>query len=167
MDWYVAHTKPRQEARALENLQRQGYVCYLPTLSVQKLKRGKLSVSQEALFSRYLFVQLDKASTAQSWAPIRSTRGVSGLLMFGNEYTKVHAGFVETLQQQQAQHQAPPKALFNPGQSVKITEGAFKNVEAIYQQLLQLPSGEMRALVLIELLNKPTALQVPLGLLQK
>ncbi len=167
MDWYVVCTKARQEARALENLERQGYVCYLPTLRVQKLRRGKLSFAQEALFSRYLFVQLDKASTAKSWAPIRSTRGVSGLLMFGNEYTQVHAGFVETLQQQQTQHQPEAKPLFQPGQTVKITDGAFKNVEVIYQQLLQLPNGEMRALVLIELLNKRTALQVPVGVLQK
>ena len=42
MQWFVVHTKPRQEQRALENLQRQGFAAWLPMLSVQKLRRGRL-----------------------------------------------------------------------------------------------------------------------------
>ena len=37
MRWYVIHAKPRQEARALENLERQGYEAWLPMLTVQKI----------------------------------------------------------------------------------------------------------------------------------
>jgi transcriptional antiterminator RfaH len=31
MHWYLVHTKPIQEKCALDNLQRQGFKCYLPT----------------------------------------------------------------------------------------------------------------------------------------
>ena len=39
--WYVIHTKPRQEQRALTNLAQQGYQCYLPMITREKLGRGR------------------------------------------------------------------------------------------------------------------------------
>lgn len=59
MHWYVIHTKPRQEKRALLNLEQQGYECYLPMITVEKLRKGVLSVVEEPLFARYLFIRLD------------------------------------------------------------------------------------------------------------
>jgi transcriptional antiterminator RfaH len=57
--WHLVHTKPRLEETALVNLERQGYECYLPTLKVEKIRRGKAAIVSEALFPRYLFVRLD------------------------------------------------------------------------------------------------------------
>ena len=50
--WYVIHTKPRQEQRALTNLQQQGYRCYLPMITLEKLARGRLNLVEEPLFPR-------------------------------------------------------------------------------------------------------------------
>lgn len=75
--WYLVHTKIRQEAVALANLQRQGFECFLPLIWVEKLRRGNLQVVQEPLFPRYLFIRLGMGAESQSWAPIRSTLGVS------------------------------------------------------------------------------------------
>jgi len=75
MNWYLIHTKPRQENAALLNLEQQGYECYLPILLAEKLRQGSLSVIEEPLFPRYLFIRLDPSGGSQSWAPIRSTRG--------------------------------------------------------------------------------------------
>ncbi len=75
MHWYLVHTKPRQEKCALENLQRQGFQCYLPTLPAEKLRQGVLTVADEPLFPRYLFIRLGQGDSAKSWAPIRSTKG--------------------------------------------------------------------------------------------
>ena len=36
-NWYLIHTKIRQERGALENLQRQGFECFLPQIWVEKL----------------------------------------------------------------------------------------------------------------------------------
>ena len=44
-----------------------------------------------------------------------------------------------------------------------IKEGPFKGIEAIYQ----MDDGEMRAMVLIELLQKPTRLEVDINNLRK
>lgn len=54
-------SKPRQEERAYENLVRQGYSCFLPKISVETIRSGKIYLKQEPLFPRYVFVQLSSA----------------------------------------------------------------------------------------------------------
>jgi len=56
----VVHTKPRQEATAIENLQRQGYCCYMPTLLAQKVHRTQIKYVSEPMFARYVFVACDQ-----------------------------------------------------------------------------------------------------------
>lgn len=160
--WYVIHTKPRQEQRALDNLQQQGYTCFLPLLARQKLCRGALTVVTEPLFARYLFIQLEGGQAGQSWAPIRSTKGVSRLVSFGTEPAKVSDDLVDALRVFNSAP-GPTQPLFAPGERVQITEGPFAGLEAIYQ----LDDGERRALVLIELLYKPTRMTLAPSSLRK
>ena len=121
MHWYLVHTKPRQEKCALDNLQRQGFQCHLPTLPSEKLRQGVLTVTDEPLFPRYLFIRLDQGDSAPSWAPIRSTKGVSRLVSFGVEPAKVADSLVEALRAQEASVQAEPERLFKPGERVRLT----------------------------------------------
>ena len=145
MNWYAIHSRPRQEERALENLQRQGFEAWLPMLTVEKVLRSKLVQVVEPMFSRYLFIRLDTEQT--NWSPIRSTLGVSKLVSFGNRPAVVADELIEALQQLPEQ---APQRLIQPGQQVKIVSGPLRGIEGIYQQ----PDGELRAMVLIELLNK-------------
>jgi transcriptional antiterminator RfaH len=157
MNWYVVHTKPRQEQRALQNLMWQGFECYLPTLAVEKIKQGVLSIVVEPMFARYLFIQLDDSGSGRSWSPIRSTKGVSRLVTFGGEAAKVADDLIVALRARAALEAAQPRRLFTQGMRVRMTEGPFADVEGIYQ----IADGERRAMVLIELLNKPVRLSVP------
>lgn len=145
MHWYAIHSKPRQEERALENLQRQGFEAWLPMLTVEKVLRSKLVQVIEPMFSRYLFIRLDTEQT--NWSPIRSTLGVSKLVSFGNRPAVVADELIEALQQLPEQ---APQRLIQPGQQVKIVSGPLRGLEGIYQQA----DGELRAMVLVELLNK-------------
>jgi len=156
MFWYVIHTKPRQEQRALLNLEQQGYECYLPELTIERLHQGVLSVAKEPLFSRYLFICLDDSQSGKSWGPIRSTKGVSHLVTFGKIYAKVDEKLIDALRTQGDDFCSHPKRLFTPGERVLITEGPFAGIEAIYQ----MRDGESRAMVLIELLSKPAHLKI-------
>lgn len=155
MHWYLVHTKPRQEKCALENLRRQGYQCYLPTLPSEKLRHGVLMVSDEPLFPRYLFIRLGQGG-GPSWAPIRSTKGVSRLVSFGVEPAKVADSLVDALRAQEASVQALPERLFKPGERVRLTEAPFAGIEGIYQ----MAEGERRVMVLIEMLSKQVRVQV-------
>jgi len=145
MNWYAIHSRPRQEERALDNLQRQGFEAWLPMLTVEKVLRSKLVQVVEPMFSRYLFIRLDTEQT--NWSPIRSTLGVSKLVSFGNRPAVVADELIEALQQLPEQ---APQRLIQPGQQVKIVSGPLRGIDGIYQQ----PDGELRAMVLIELLNK-------------
>jgi transcriptional antiterminator RfaH len=161
MRWHLIHTKPRLERCALENLERQGYACYLPLISVEKLRRRTLLLVDEPLFPRYLFIRLGMDHLAKSWGPIRSTRGVSRLVSFGAEPARVADELIAFLQEKEAARRAEPERLFAPGDSVRLQEGPFVGMEGIYQ----MTDGERRAMVLIDFLNKPLAVRVaPTGL---
>ena len=163
MHWYLVHTKPRQEKRALQNLERQAYSCYLPMLSAEKLRQGALAIAEEPLFPRYLFIHLDPGGAGKSWGPIRSTQGVSRLVSFGAEPAKIDDELIARLRAQEAGVQRAPARLFNPGERVCLTEGAFAGIEGVYQ----MADGERRAMVLIELLSKPVTLRVTPACLRK
>lgn len=163
MQWYLIHTKPRQEVCALENLQRQGYECYLPQLVVEKLRNGVVTKCEEPLFPRYLFIRLGLGDTARSWVPIRSTRGVSRLVSFGDSPAQISGALVASIRSSEAERQALPVPLFSPGEKVSLCEGALAGLEGIYQ----MTDGEARVMVLIELLSRPTKLSVSPATLRK
>ncbi len=163
MAWFLVRSKPRQESVALTHLARQGYESYLPLFATEKLVRRKTTVVQEPMFARYLFVRLDTSGQGQSWSPIRSTVGVSELVCFGSRPARVDAALIATLREREMTQQADPDALFSAGDSVRITEGAFAGLEAIYQ----MNDAEGRAMVLLDLLSKPVAMTIDAASLRK
>jgi transcriptional antiterminator RfaH len=161
--WYVIHTKPRQEARALTNLMQQDYQCFLPMITLEKLSRGRVSLVEEPLFPRYLFICLDHGRHGQNWAPIRSTMGVSGLVTFGSSPAKMHPDLIQLLLLQQEGLSEAPERLFESGERLMIGSGAFAGLEAVYQ----MASGDNRAMVLIELMGKLASMQIAPASLRK
>lgn len=151
MKWYVVQTKPRQEFRAKENLENQGYLVYVPTCIVQKIRNSQIIEQIQALFSRYLFIKLDDVNT--NWAPIRSTRGVHQMLRFGQTSMplSVPDSLVEDLQNNQIILKKPP---IQANAVVSIDEGPFRGFEGVFQKLIETDSGEVRALILLEFLGK-------------
>jgi transcriptional antiterminator RfaH len=148
-NWYLIHTKIRQERVALEHLQRQGFECFLPEIWFEKLRWGALQVVQEPLFPRYLFIRLGTDTESQSWTPIRSTVGVSRLVTFGKTPAKLSDDLVDSIRAQSGTSQIQVRH-FEPGEQVVVTEGPFVGVEAIYQ----MASGEGRVMVLLNILSK-------------
>ena len=92
--WYLLQCKPRQDERAEENLLRQGYHCYRPQHQRERILRGQRQTVSESLFPGYLFIQL---GPLDNWAPLRSTRGVSRLVAFGNQPLPVSAELIAQL----------------------------------------------------------------------
>lgn len=45
------HCKPREDARALEHLTRQGFICYLPTMTVERWRQGRKVEIREPLLA--------------------------------------------------------------------------------------------------------------------
>ncbi len=152
MKWHLIHTKVREEFRALENLQNQGFEVFLPTCQVQKKSQERIKLVTEPLFSRYLFIRLSDVSS--NWSPIRSTRGVSQLLRFGEstEPVIIPDSIVQCLKQRCTQEE-PLHQLFQAGELLEITKGPFKGLLGFFQKLQTLPDGVTRALLLVEILG--------------
>ena len=163
MHWYLVFTKPRQEQVALENLERQGYRCYLPQWQVEKKKRGRKTaewaIVTEPLFPRYLFIELDTGPRGPSWGPIRSTTGVTSLVRFGLQPAKAPAGLIDTLRALEAQHAQSAARPLEPGDLVSLREGPFAGLQAVYQ----CQDSNARITVLLEVMSRPVRVQVEAG----
>ncbi|MFT7467595.1 MAG: transcriptional antiterminator RfaH [Candidatus Pseudothioglobus sp.] len=124
--WYLLHCKRRQDKRAEENLLRQGDTCYRPQRSCERIVRGRRQVNAESLFPGYLFIQL---AIDASWAPLRSTRGVNRIVGFGSMPLRLENSLITHLQHRTA---VPVKPALEEGGSVRITEGGFAELDAIF-----------------------------------
>jgi len=130
--WYLIHTKPKQESIAKENLERQDYSVYLPMAIVRRKRRGKSVRIIDAMFPRYLFINLSEQT--DDWGPIRSTIGVSSLIRFGLEPAKIPQLLIDALierENPEGIHELPVKD-FEQGQKVVISEGPFEGYEALF-----------------------------------
>ena len=155
--WYAAWCKPGSEGVAEANLARQGFKVYLPRVLVRRRRRQAWAEVVEALFPRYLFVRVDPA--ARSTAPIRSTRGVVGLLRFGAEAAVVPDAVIDEILRHEdsaAGMRVTPTRSLHTGDAVRVTGGALCGVEAVYAQ----QDGDSRVFVLIELLGKLNRLSI-------
>lgn len=155
--WFVVSCKPRQELVAQENLLRQGFHVYLPCIKVQKRRQGKWIDVVEVLFPRYIFIRIDPVKN--SIAPVRSTRGVVGLVRFGGQPAVLADEVMDALLQREdtdsSLHQES-RPLFCAGEAVKLLEGSLAGMEGIFVQ----EDGEKRVIVLLELLGKANKVRV-------
>jgi len=158
--WYVIQCKPHQECRAFENLERQGFSCYLPTLSVEELRHGCRREIQEPLFPGYLFIDLDEFR--DNWQPIRSTRGVIRIVRFNQYPIPVQNEIIEVIRQRLAINQ-PRITNLQPGERVRITDGCFADVEAIFVA----NDGNERVTLLMNILHREQTLSFPAATVRK
>lgn len=152
--WYVILSKSRQEQRAADNLARQGGEVYLPMFEVERIRRGKRCREMEVLFPGYLFLRAEPESALLG--KIRSTFGVRGMLRFGEQPVLVADELIEDIRQRS--QQKPPQETFKDGQQVLITDGPFKDYQAIFHSY----NGEQRAIILIQLLGQQNRLLIQL-----
>jgi len=151
--WYVVQTKPGQTQRAAQELENQGYEIFLPRIEVEKQQRGKRVRIIEPLFPGYVFIELSKLSS--NWRPIRSTRGVSRLISFGDNPAIVPDDAIELLR---ANSHRKTEQTLTPNQAVHINEGPFRHLCAVFVEY----DGEQRAFLLLKLLGQWQKLSLPL-----
>ncbi|MEO8016293.1 MAG: transcription termination/antitermination NusG family protein [Pseudomonadota bacterium] len=162
--WFLILTKPAGEQLAEVELARQGFHVYYPRLQRQARHRGRLIERVVALFPRYLFVRLDVGGQAS--APIRSTRGVSNIVRFGEDATIVPDAVVESLMRR-----ADPKSglhrierpTLQPGARVNVVGGAFDGLDGIYER----EAGDQRSVILLSLLGRNTPVRVSSAFLER
>ena len=162
INWYLLLTKPREDERAQQHLENQGYDIFRPLIRQFKIKKGKQVATLEPLFPRYIFIRLDEVLS--NWAKLRSTRGVAQLVRFADMPAMVPETIINTLKNQCQEGNILDVTLdepfvFRPGDNVEITEGSFRGIRAIIKEQV----GEDRVLLFLTLLGKEQELELSLS----
>ena len=152
--WTVVISQPKNERLAQTNLVRQGYEVYFPMISRERLVRHKPVLETVPLFPRYLFVRVG----LDRWSPIRSTRGVSNVLLFGSNPAKVSEEIVNSLKNHEIELQRPKCDLprFHSGQPVKVVSGSFLGYLGIFDH----STSKDRECILLKILGRETRVYV-------
>jgi len=159
-DWYVLYSKPQKESYAHFHLTAKGLEAFFPQLLFpHTAKKRKRLVP---LFPNYLFVKLRRFSDEFSYA--KWSPGVSRILSFNGVPASVDSQSIEFLMQQ-ANRDGVVEARPNltSGQQVWITGGPFDGLVAIIQEP---PNAKGRVKALLQLLNRPTPVDVPLKFIE-
>jgi transcriptional antiterminator RfaH len=163
--WFAVVTKPRQEQLALEHLQRQSYECFLPMAENPYQRRSKKQQQIiEPLFPRYLF--LNAIAESQNLAPVRSTQGVVSMVRFGTELAVIPDHIINAIRQRIEVDTGLIKiqpVQIKPGDKVRVFDGPLTGVNGIVQE----KNSNNRAMILMELLGRPTRVEVDALMLQK
>ncbi|ATG79203.1 transcription/translation regulatory transformer protein RfaH [Pseudoalteromonas sp. 1_2015MBL_MicDiv] len=144
--WYLVVCKPKQEERAKTNLQNQGIEAFYPKLTTERLVKGRRTVKQTALFPNYLFICLE--SKNGNFSAVKNTRGIGGFVSYGASYQLVPELIISQLKNERL-HTIESK-IPKMGDVMCVNNDSFSNIQAIYKE----PDGDMRSILLINLLNQ-------------
>ncbi len=179
--WYVVHTKPRQERTAAEQLLRQDFEVYLPLFKIfrEPGRRRRASaapqplpsdpanataadpalIAHEPMFPRYLFLRPTRAT--QSLSVVRSTVGVSRLVMFGHQPATLADDAVQAIRRAEGLRETAALAdigPYRPGMAVRLQDPALAGVQALVQAV-----SADRVTLLLDILGRPQTVQVEFG----
>lgn len=156
--WYAVHCKPQQDSRAELHLLNQDFQVFRPLVRMRRRRRGRYHAVRESMFPRYLFINLD--DVAENWGSIRSTRGVNGMVRWGDHVPVVPDHVILNLRDALGDDGCVDLSHtddYKPDESVYITEGPF----AGYQALFQARNGQERVIVLLEIMQQTQRLTLP------
>ena len=143
--WYLVKTKPLNEAKIHARLTEAGFETLFP--KILKKIRGKGRVEARPLFPTYLFVRFP----LELHRTVRYTRGVARVISFGPEPQEVGTEIVDAVRSRMDDSGfvtlVKPPVEWKRGEKIKIGEGPFAGLDAIFVEAL--PDRE-RVVLLLE-----------------
>jgi transcriptional antiterminator RfaH len=149
--WYVVQTQVNGEARAAENLRRQGFEVYVPRYLKRRRHARKIDFTAKPLFPRYMFVAIDMAT--QRWRSVQSTFGVSRLVTNGDEPAVVPEAVIPALKAREDAKgfvMMDARPAFAPGDKVRVLAGVFMDNAGLFSGM----ADHDRVAILLELLGR-------------
>jgi len=143
--WYLVKTKALNENRVFTRLAGAGYEVLFPRFR-KKSRRHRGVFDVRPLFPTYLFVRFPMDQTKT----IKYTHGVARVISFGLEPQEVGEEIVSAIRDRMDEEGVvtleQKTVKLAPGQRVKIGEGPFAGLDAIF--LEELPDRERVVLLL-------------------
>ena len=160
--WYAVHTKPKQEDRAINNLTSWGIETLAPKLmETSERPRDGQRCRVTPLFPRYVFARFD--ATAM-YAKVRFTRGVEGIVGFGEHATPIDDLAIALIRQRIQPDGFVRMRQAEPGDLVEVVDGPFRSLVGVFDREL---SSRERVLILLTSIGSCTRLQVARGSIRK
>ena len=157
--WILVYTKAKQERRANDNLLNQGFKTFLPLISSSN--RNQKSKLLKPVFPRYLFVQVDLMS--ENWISIRSSYGVSGIVMFGEEFTSIPPEIINSLKDRLNAEDIYEERVqvidYKKGDKLTIKQGKLAGIDAIFLS----KKSKDRVRLLLSLLNTKIVTEISIS----
>ena len=157
LPWYVLQTKPRKEALVEQNLAARGIPVLEPRI-VGCVRAGRhLQRRVQPMFPGYVLAQVDVAVQAIA---IRYVAGVKDFLRSNGAPQSLPRRVVDLLRERLGPKGVfePPPPRFLPGDRVRIEDGPFEGLEAIFEREL---SGSERVAVLLSSLQLAARVILP------
>jgi transcriptional antiterminator RfaH len=112
----------------------------------------------QPLFPNYLFIQLDEHVV--NFNAIRSTRGVGSFVRFGLNHAVIGNGIIEDIKKSIAGEKQGKSLVellaYCQGNTVELTQGSLKGLEAIYQA----KDGLERSVLMVKMLGQESQVSV-------
>jgi transcriptional antiterminator NusG len=143
-NWYIIHTysgfekkvaetlKSRVEAAGLQELFGE---IMIPTEDVIEMRAGKKVVTPKLFYPGYVLVEMDMNN--DTWHMVRSTPRVTGFVGSGQMPPPLTEEEVDRIlhKVEVAAEHPKPKLKFDRGESVKITDGPFKDFTGVVDEI--------------------------------
>ena len=156
--WFLGYTKSREENRAKSNLENQGFEIFLPVIAFVKSNQSK-AVTHKVMFPRYLFVKINLE--IDKWTRIKSTRGVSHLVVFGQRFAEIPTQVITYLKSGADKNhiftQTIKKQDFKKGDKLVVEKGVFKDKEATFLS----KKSKDRVRILLRFVNHLITAEIP------
>ena len=156
--WFLIYTKAQQEQRAKKNLECQGFETFLPMIAWTQSESSK-AITLKAMFPRYLFVKFN--TELDKWNRIKSTRGVSHLVVFGKRLAEIPnqmiAYFKSKADEKDIFNQKTIMRQFHKGEKLVVKTGTFKGIEATFLT----KKSQERVRVLLSFANHLITAEIP------
>ena len=153
--WIVARNKPNQDKIASINLERQNFEFFQPTFKTMSRRQNKFKAITKLVFPGYIFItiNLDK----NNWHKINNTRGISRIIVFGNEMPLIHCELIEELKYRFSSNNTPKVAVaFEIGMNAEITNGPFAQLNGKIEEI----DTDQRIWILLDILGTQTSVSI-------
>ena len=151
--WYIVHAYSNFEKKVSESLREQAQSrgltdviedVLVPTEKVVEVRRGRKIDTDRKFFPGYVLIEMalyDESSQPRQlmekpWSFIQATPGLIGFIG-GDRPVALRPDEVDQILQQieEKKERVKPKVVFEPGESVKITDGPFLSFSGIVEEV--------------------------------
>jgi transcriptional antiterminator RfaH len=157
--WYAVYTKPRNEKKLADRLNRRGVEAYLPLRRTLKQWSDRRKMVEEPLISSYVFVNISQ----EKYFDVLNTPGAVRYIWFSGKPAVIPAGQIQILKlitSRNAEIDCIAPSL-QKGSHVKVVSGSLKGLTG---ELL-FHTGRKKVLIRIDHLDKALLLTISPGLL--